>query len=214
MTSSMPTLLARLAQRIDALSLRERAILFASVALLMLAALDQAVLTPALTGQRERAARQLKQGTELAQLRTQVSALAQDHPQGTSEEDRLLAAVRAAQAEQKALAAQIDAARAQALAPVYLPDLLAQALKRHPRLTLVHLASRAPEPVAAASAAAGLPQWQRAELDVAGSYADLSGFVRELERTLPGLRWGELHLSTDTSPPVMRLQLWLQGGLP
>jgi hypothetical protein len=186
------------------------------VALLMLAALDQAVLTPTLAGQRERAARQLKQGSELAQLRTQVSALAQDHPNGSREEDRLLAAVRAAQAEQQALATQVTAARAQAQAPVHLPDLLALALKRHPRLSLVHLASRAPAPVAAASgaAAAGLPPWQRAELDVAGSYADLSTFVRELERSLPGLRWGELHLGTDTSPPVMRLQVWLQGGAP
>jgi hypothetical protein len=44
MSISVNTRLARLAQRIDALSLRERVILFASAALLMLALLDQLVL--------------------------------------------------------------------------------------------------------------------------------------------------------------------------
>jgi len=213
MNISVHSLTARMAQRIDALSLRERAILFASVALLMLAALDQVVLTPALSGQRERAARQLKQGTELAQLRAQVSALALEHPQGNSEEDRLLAAVQAAQAQQKALAEQTATARAHGQSPVHLPDLLAHALQRHPRLTLVQLASKAPQGPASGPGD-GLPAWQRAELSIAGSYADLSGFVLELERTLPGLRWGELHLSADATPPVMSLQVWLQGGAP
>lgn len=214
MSISVNTRLARLAQRIDALSLRERVILFASAALLMLALLDQLVLNPALSGQRERAARQLKQGTELAQLRAQVGALAQEHPQGNSDEDRLLTGVHAAQAQQKALTVQIAAARAGGHAPVRLPDLLSHALQRHPRLTLVQLASRAPQGPASGVAATELPTWQRAELSVAGSYADLSGFVQELERELPGLRWGELHLSTESSQPVMGLQVWLQGGAP
>jgi hypothetical protein len=86
-------------------------------------------------------------------------------------------------------------------------------------LTLVHLVSRSPREVAGAASGVALnnlflPTWQAAELSVAGSYADLSRFVAETERGLPGLRWGELRLATDTNPPVMTLQLWLQGEAP
>lgn len=211
MSVSLPTQFARLGQRVDSLSLRERVILFASAAVVMLALLDQTVLTPTLNEQRERSARLVKQGTELGQLRSQVNALALDQPQGNTEEDRLLAAVRAAQTEQQALARQLAASRSEAAQPVRLPDLLARVLQRHERLTLVQLASRAP---AAAEATASALVWQRAELSVAGSYADLSRFVAELERNLPGLRWGELQLSTEATPPVMTLHVWLQGGAP
>lgn len=212
MSVALSTHLARLGQRVDALSLRERVILFASAAVVMLAVLDQTVLTPTLKEQRERSARLVSRGTELGQLRSQVDALVQERPQGNTEEDRLLAALREARAEQRALAQRLDAARSEAAHPVRLPELLGRVLQRHERLSLVQLASRAP----AASAAAGpdVLVWQRAELSVAGHYAELSRFVAELERSLPGLRWGELQLSTETNPPVLTLQVWLQGGAP
>jgi MSHA biogenesis protein MshJ len=212
MSANLSTQFARLGQRVDSLSLRERVILFASTAVVMLALLDQTVLSPTLKEQRERSARLVKQGTELGQLRSQVNALALEQPQGNTEEDRLLAAVRAAQSEQQALARQLAASRSESAQPVRLPELLARVLQRHEGLTLVQLASRAP--AAEASASASTLVWQRAELSVAGSYADLSRFVAELERNLPGLRWGELQLSTEASPPVMTLHVWLQGGVP
>lgn len=213
MSASLATQFARLGQRVDSLSLRERVILFASAAVVMLALLDQTVLTPTLKEQRERSARLVQQGTELGQLRSQVNALALEQPQGNTEEDRLLVAVRAAQAERQTLAQQLAASR-DAATPVRLPELLARVLQRHERLTLVQLASRAPAAAASAPATPDTLVWQRAELSVAGSYADLSRFVAELERSLPGLRWGELRLGTETSPPVMTLQVWLQGGAP
>lgn len=215
MSVSLSTQWARMGQRVDRLSLRERVILFASVALVMLAVLDQTVLSPILKEQRERSARLVSRGTELGQLRSQVDALALEKPQGNQEEDRLLAEVRAARAEQQALAERLAAARSETALPVRLPELLGRVLKRHERLTLVQLASRAP--AAAASAATATPEaqtWQRAELSVAGHYADLVRFVAELERSLPGLRWGDLRLSTEATPPVLTLQLWLQGGAP
>ena len=64
----------RQARRIDALSLRERAILFLSLAAVLAALFDTLVLTPQSARARQRAAQQAQQAADLAQLREQFVA--------------------------------------------------------------------------------------------------------------------------------------------
>ena len=78
------------------------------------------------------------------------------------------------------------------------------------QLALLDDAPAAPAP-ASASAPAGVPgvSWQGVELQVLGRYGDIQRYLQALERELPGLRWGEMHLSASGTkePPRLRAQL-------
>ncbi|HSI50525.1 MAG TPA: hypothetical protein VLA61_19840 [Ideonella sp.] len=253
-----PKRLQKLATRIDAMSLRERAFLFGSLALVMMAVADQAVIAPSLQQQAGWRSQLQRTQAELAVQREELARLSLPHLPGqlagtTDEAGRKLAQLQRALAEARAAQAGISAQLQPpegAHTRVALPELLEEVLQHHRGVTLVRLNTRpssdgaaakaggrsldatalvmaispsasaalAPTaaaplaPAAAPSAPAGLPAWQGAQLSVSGSFADLRAFLIELERQLPGLRWGTLILDADTSPPVMSIQLWLAGS--
>ena len=158
----------RLAKRIDAMSLRERVILFLSLALVMAAVADSLVISPALDEQKALSAQLKKQAAEL-----------QDTPQG-----RLQREVARLHARQKALDSEIKRRLSSPDELARLPDLLEQTLRRHARLSLVKLATREDAPTSATRAL----RWQGVDLSVAGHYIDLMNYLSELENALPGLR--------------------------
>jgi len=201
-------------RRIDALSLRERVIMFASGAIALAAAADALVLSPALA-ERRQVTGQLRQASrEIEALRTQLAAhepgAQDDTPQG-----RQLAALQRARAERQALDEQIRAQFAGREDMARLPAVLDRLLRRHERLTLVKLETAKPpaSPVAADPSAPAV-RWQGVDLSVAGQYADLVQYLAELEGALPGLRWGPLTIATPTQPPVLSVRLMLPGEAP
>lgn len=201
------------ARRIDALSLRERVIMFASLALALGALVDALLLSPAITERRALAAQMRQNGNELGTLRAQLAAATQtgtDTPLG-----RRRAAVERARAELHSLDTQVQARLARRDEVTRLPELLERVLRRHERLTLTRLATvEAPRSSAAADGAASGLRWQAVELSVAGSYLDLVQYLAALEQELPGLRWGALQIATQTQPPVLTVRLLLAGEQP
>jgi MSHA biogenesis protein MshJ len=198
------------ALRIDALSLRERATMFVSTALALAAAVDALVLAPAL-GERRQLTEQTQQRThDLDDLRRQLapsSTAADNSPQG-----RQRAAVDAARAQATALDAQIRQQLAGREEIARLPAVLDKLLRRHERLALTRLAT-VNEP-AAPRADAPAVRWQGVDLSVAGSYHDLVEYLADLERALPGLRWGPLQLAAHSLPPELTVRLMLPGEQP
>ncbi|MBA4217383.1 MAG: hypothetical protein C0460_08635 [Methylibium sp.] len=200
----------RQARRIDALSLRERVILLLSLVAVLAAVFDTLVLTPMTQRATLRAGAQLQQSAEVANLREQFvqasRATAADpaHP--------LRMRFDAAQQERQ----QLDAAlrqggtlrSAEDLAPV-----LQRLLDRQPDLVLerFRLLGEPPAGQSAASAPSGLPatlpgmRWQAMELQVQGRYADLQRYLQALETELPGLRWGEIRITTGAPDEAPRL---------
>jgi len=206
----------RQARRIDALSLRERAILFLSLAAVLAALFDTLVLTPQSARARQRAAQQAQQAADLAQLREQFVAASRN----TSDPARQLRdQLDAALAER----ARLDAELRQAGSVIEgegLSLVLQRLLAQQPGLALERLTLLADTPVALPGAASAPrpPQpampgmsWQGVELQVQGSYRDTQRYLQALERELPGLRWGEMRLSATGSgePPRLRAQLFL-----
>ncbi|MFG6461129.1 hypothetical protein ACG04Q_06050 [Roseateles sp. DXS20W] len=203
----------RRAQRIDALSLRERAILFLSIVAVLAALFDALVLSPLSTRARLRGEAQAAQAAEVAQLRQQFVAASQNvgDPAG-----QLQLQLDKARAERERLDGELRKAGSisggEGLATV-----LQRLLAREPGLVLEQLALLADAPAtpaqASASAPAGVPgvSWQGVELQVQGGYQDIQRYLQALERELPGLRWGELHLSAPGSAaaPKLRAQLFL-----
>lgn len=206
----------RLAHRIDGLGLRERCMLFASIALLMAAAADSFVLSPALAEQKLLAARLKQDNAELVTLRARL-AQATHAPDAESPVMRLRRDIARLQARQQAVDADIERLGATGGERTALAQLLERTLARHERLTLRKLATAADPPSSAASSAVTKTavRWQGVDLAVSGSYVDLVEYLAALESALPGLRWDALKLTASPSAAsTLTLRLYLVEGTP
>lgn len=193
----------RQARRIDALSLRERVILFLSIVAVLAALFDTLVLSPLAEHSRQRSEAAAKQATELAQLREQLVAASQGGNDPAGQLRRQLDTARAERARlDDALRRAGSASAGEGLSAV-----LQRLLARQPGLVLERLRLLDDTP------AAGLQMpvltglgWQGVELQVQGNWHELQRYLQALERELPGLRWGEMRLSASGGNEAPRLQ--------
>lgn len=193
----------RLVRRLEALSLRERVIMAASIAAALLAAADAAILSPQYAAQHRLLEKLQRQDADLQALRARLVAPAADTPH-----TRLTAMLAGQQAELQRVDQAIESQLA-GQAPATLPALLRNVLRRHERLTLLGLETVAPATTAGAGDA---PAPRLVKIQLAGRYADLTAYAGAIEQQMPGLRWHELTLDASTRPPVLSAQLWLGGG--
>lgn len=199
----------RQARRIDALSLRERAILFISIAAVLGLLFDTVVLSPLSARQKLRADAQARQAAEVTQLREQYVAASRNHLDDAS--GPLRGRLDAARAERQRLDAALREAGS-AGAGEGLSAVLQRLLAQQPGLVLDRLTLLdAVPPAGAPQALPVLPgiSWQGVELLVQGGYHDVRRYLQALERELPGLRWGDLHLDAANGPPRVRVQLFM-----
>ncbi|MFG6431444.1 hypothetical protein [Roseateles sp. LYH14W] len=199
----------RQARRIDALSLRERAILFLSVVAVVAALFDTLVLTPQSVRAKLRSEQQAQQAAELAQLREQFVAASRNAGDPSS---GLRSQLDAALAER----ARLDDALREAgsvSGGEGLSVVLQRLLGQQPGLSLEKLVLLADAPVTLAATGSSPPpaaltgmSWQGVELRVLGRYGDMQRYLQALERELPGLRWGDMHLSAGSGNEAPRLQ--------
>jgi len=199
-----------LVARLDALSRRERLILFFVVLVSFAALVDTLWLSPAQLAHKQLTQRLAKQGTELQGLRDAVRA--------TPKPDDTNRSLREQVAQTQLQVAEVDQQILKLLpgadAGTPLTRVLVHLLRRHEGLTLVRTVALAPEVAGpgnsngAGSLPAGLTR-QGVELTVSGPYADLTRYVAALETALPYVRWGGMTLTSDKGPPVLTLQLFL-----
>jgi MSHA biogenesis protein MshJ len=235
---SFRSVMRALATRVDAANPRERVMMFASAAVALVAIVDTAVLSPAMTERRQIAQQAVGRARDIATLRTQLTSL-DAGPE--SPDARLRRQTDAARAELAALDQRIQSQLAARDDIAHLPAVLDRLLARHERLTLVRLSTAAPAAAApfdtsgrtdggaarstsnATASAASTVIWQGVDISVAGRYADLVRWLAELESLMPGLRWGELRVvavpatstaARDAQLPVLSLRLTLPGDAP
>jgi MSHA biogenesis protein MshJ len=194
---------SRWSRRIDALSARERVILFVSIALGLVAATDALVLSPRAAAQKALAAGLRAQTAEIEALRQQIGS---DEAGSQSPAARLLRELRGVQAERAEVDAEIQRRSAEGASTASLGALMERVLQRHERLTLLKLATGITAPVAAS----GLPM-RSVEIGVRGNYLELTQYVAELERALPGLRWDELAMVRRDGASELRARVALPG---
>ncbi len=198
--------------RINALSLRERVMLFVSVAFVMVALADSLVWSPATAKLKALTAEQATAAQELATLRQtliDVSSTSQpDSPRG-----RLLARIAQARAELQSVDSQVHESLGDGNRLATLPELMDQVLQRHERLTLTHLvtASDRPKDKADDKSTETALRWQAVDLGVSGGYLDLAQYLADLEQALPELRWGPMQINTTRMPPHLTVRLFLAG---
>jgi MSHA biogenesis protein MshJ len=198
--------------RIDALSLRERVMLFVSVAFVMVALADTLVWSPAAAKRKSLTAEQSTAAKELATLR-QALADASSTSQPDSPRGQLLARIAQSRAELQAADNQIHGNLGDGKRLASLPDLMDQVLRRHERLTLTHLVTSNDRPTDKPADKSGETalRWQAVDLGVSGGYLDLVQYLADLERALPELRWGPMEINSKQMPPELTVRLFLAG---
>lgn len=202
------------AQRIDALSLRERVIMFVSIAVALGALADWLVISPALAERGQLATHIRKQTAELTSLHG-LFAAGNSQPLPDTPLNRLLLAIQQLRSERTLLDTRLRSLLAGRAEMAHLTDVLDRVLRRHERLTLTRLSTAPdPPPGAPATGSSAAIRWQGVDLTLAGRYFDLMQYLADLERTLPGLRWGELRIATKTTPPELTVRLLMAGEAP
>jgi MSHA biogenesis protein MshJ len=201
----------RYAERIDALSLRERVMVFAAAVVVLLAP-AWALFIDAESAKHKRLVASLKQKqSEMKALETQVAQLfGAAEPIG----ERL----RQLRVQLAAADEQIAAEERKFTPPSEVRAVVEELLGRNRGVALVELRNLPVTSIAEARAAAGtkavaaserLIYRHGIELTVAGAYLDLLAYLRELEALPAELHWGALEMDAVAYPKVtMKLTLY------
>lgn len=196
-----------LSARIDALSLRERGFLFATLLVCSMLLADALWLSPAQTLHLQITQKFTAQDAELQRLRDELKSSSGETGPGKLMREELVQI----KARLEAVNQEISQVPASALDETPLSKVLIHFLRRHEGLTLVRTATLTEENRAVQeSAATGLKR-QGLELTVAGPYPELIRYVQTLERSLPALRWGSMKVVSDKQPVQLTLQVSLVG---
>jgi MSHA biogenesis protein MshJ len=207
----------KLAARIDALSLRERAFLFGTLIILSMLLAEALWLGPTQALHRQLTQRVAAQAGEVQRLQQELDGMGSQSGPGQQVRDEL-AQVRERLELVNREIAQLPQGQADS-AP--LTKVLVHFLRRHEGLVLVRTATLD----ASGQGAAGSSDLQALasifgvkrqglELTVAGNYHELARYVQTLERALPALRWGTMRMNSERQPAELTLQVWLLGDAP
>jgi MSHA biogenesis protein MshJ len=206
----------RIAEKIDGLSLRERGLVFFSVALVALAFLYSLLIRPIVDQQRIVSRSLSQQESQIRVGNQQLSALVTSRPEDpdVTGRRRLEDLKRRIADMQRALSQR----QSTLIAADRMAGLLEDLVARNRSLQLVGLKSLPPTRVGAGAPGAR-PQdasaGERAvfrhgvELTVQGTYLDLLEYARQLERLPTQLLWGKVDVSAVEYPKVtMKLTLY------
>lgn len=205
MSETVKALLGRLAGRIDNATLRERIMLFAAAALVLIGCVNYVLIDPLRTTQKRLGA-QINQ--RAGELRTVQAALQRNaHALGSDPDSANRKRVSELRAELAALDAKIKGEQQRFTSPDRMRRVLEEMLERNKGLRLVDMKTL---PVSDMTASQG--QTTRrvfrhgVELTVAGRYLDLHAYLVALEGLSTQLYWGKAEMLV-TGYPVATLKL-------
>lgn len=208
----MKKLWLRAAERIDAASLRERAIMFAAAALVVVAFAETAFLQPEFANQRRIAGELAQRQAELKGVQEQIGRLVQARETDPDQEVRGRIAQLRTRIEQAE--GRIAVEQARFTAPDQMKRVVGELLSRNRRIKLVDMKTLQAVPIADAReqenrqgtpAKPGAPAERQVfrhamEVTVAGSYLDVLAYVSQLERLPTQLYWASIDLSISDYP--------------
>lgn len=201
--------------RFNALSVRERVILFLLVIGICIALADVMWLSPAQVTHKQLKQRMDIQSAELQHARDAVKSIPK--PGSTTDgagDESAADQMRVDEVNQAIKELLHDKAEA-----THLELVLVHLLRRHEGLTLVRTSVVVPQdavvakvlPVVGAVVPVSPVGFSRQgfELTVSGPYPELTRYVQTLEKAMPNVRWGVMNLKSAKLPPELTLQLFL-----
>lgn len=195
-----------LVARIDDMSLRERAMLFASLGLVVLLLAYVGLIDPALRKQKSLIDRLSRDQHQIAEVRSQLAHVVRSGGAAPRHPDQV--AVDALAAKIAEIDATLASRQGGLIAPERLPALLKDILARTKAVELDALRVLPGVPLRAGTGETGLYR-HGVELTVKGSYLDLLRYLEALEKKSSVLLWGGVELQVEKYPEV-RLRVVIQ----
>ncbi|HEU0188732.1 MAG TPA: agglutinin biogenesis protein [Gallionella sp.] len=215
--------------KIDDLSLRERAMIFAAASIMVVSLINSMLLDPLLAKQKVLTAQVIQQQEKMKELQAAMQSLLQ----AKRDDEFSPLRMRAAQLKQQMqeLDGYLQNRRSRLVEPDKMADLLKQVLSKNGGLQLVALktlpvslliekpqaANGAEQPVATVNAAdmqkqSGVQKQifkHGVQISVRGGYLELLRYVSALERMPAQMFWGEVSLNVEQYPySVLTLTLY------
>ena len=198
----MRAFLRRYAERIDALTLRERVLIFIAAALVLVAFAYLGPIGPLMEKDKRLSREVARRQTELAMLQTQLQAMARSGEMRPDEANR--AKLEGLQRDIAQLDQQIGQAASRFTSPRHMRDVLQRILARNTRLQLVALKTLPVDLFDHSDARGPRPIYRHAfELTVSGAYLDLYAYLRQLEALPTRLYWRKADLAAGDYPKVV-----------
>lgn len=212
---TMQERIGKVVSRVDALSLRERVLIFAAGAFLVVSLIDSLFLTPLLNKQRTLSAQVVQQQEKMKEIQAQIAALLQAKQDDAKSPQR--ERIRVLRQQLADGDAYLKERRDKLVPPEKMAELLEQVLKKNGRLQLVALntlpvsllieppadAASAPSAAPAAVPATG-PERQiykhGVQITVRGSYADMLQYLTALEKLPTQMFWGVAKMQVVQHP--------------
>ena len=210
----MKQYLRRIGDWVDAMSLRERVMVFVVAALVLIALVNTLLLNPLWTKQKKVSQQTLEQQGKIAQIQSQIQALVQarnNDPDALNRARQKLLQQQVAQVD-----AQLQSMQIGLVQPDRMPLLLGDILKRNGKLQLIGLktlpvtktssgADKPAQPVSAANKtrmAEDEVYKHGVEITVRGAYSDLHDYLIQLEHLPWQMFWGKLNVSAQDYPEI------------
>lgn len=199
--------------KVDELSLRERSMIFAAAAFVVISLLNAVLLDPLLTKQKGLASQVVQQQEKMKELQAQLQALMQ----AKRDDEHSPLRVRAAQLKEHLQEHDryLQSRRDRLVEPDKMATLLEQVLNRNGRLQLVGLKTlpvsllveKTPSKDGGAQAAgnAGPKQIFKhgVQISVRGNYLDFLNYLAALEKLPAQMFWGEVSLEVEQYPDAL-----------
>ena len=206
-----PAPLQRYADRLDAMSLRERVLIFLAVAVVIVAIADSALFDPISRRQKVNSQRIHQQEDEIRTMQGQVQAYAQGRTGDNAGAKRERLEKR--KVELAALDRELAAKRNDLVPPERMAKMLYEIVKRNPDVDLVSLrslpATGLAQSLTAGLSTGGLLLYRHGiEITVSGSYLRMLTYVNQLERLPAKIMWGNMELQA-AAYPVTTLKITL-----
>ena len=200
-----PVPLQRYADRLDAMSLRERVLIFLAAAVVIVAIADSALFDPISRRQKVNSQRIHQQEDEIRTMQGQVQAYAQARTGDDANAKRQRLEKR--KLELAALDRELASRRSELVPPERMAKMLYEIVKRNPDIELVSLRSLAATGLAQSLTAilgsGGLALYRHGiEITVSGSYLKMLAYVSQLERLPAKIMWGNMELQAGAYPAV------------
>ena len=195
----MKALLKHYAERIDNATLRERALLFAAAALILVFVFYTALVKPLRDTQRSLGVQTAQNERELRTVQAELQRMARTRDADPDVQNRRRAAE--LRAELAALDARLAEEQRRFTSPQRMRQVLEEMLERNKGLRLVDLKTLPITDLAATQGQAGRRIFRHGvELTLSGGYLDLHNYLRALEKLSTQLYWGKVEMSVAAYP--------------
>ncbi len=216
----MKQFLQKYADGIDAMALRERAMFFGAVALVLMTLLQVFLLNPVLSRRNQLASQIAQQDDETKAIQTQIQALIQ--PQAPDQDEINRAKIKSLQEQLTLLDLQFEEQQKQFVAPERMTAMLETMIAKNRKLQVISLRNLPGTALSQGAAPArGADGGQKresgarevfrhtVELSVKGEYFDLLDYLTALEQLPQRVFWDGFELSVSQYPlSVLKLNIY------